>query len=342
MSEEKLFVQDKSVVVPGEVLAQGLSYLPGNGTYRVNERIIANKLGLLNMEGKVMKTIPLAGRYLPKRNDVIVGRVLDILMSGWRLEINSPYSAVLPLKDATFSYIEKGDDLTRYFELDDYIVCKITNVTSQNLVDVSCKGPGLQKLKGGRTISVGTQKVPRIIGKRGSMVGMIKMATGCKITVGQNGLVWLNGEPEMEPIAVSAIRLIEEKSHISGLTDKVKKFLEDATGKTINLDELPEVDESFMHETEDREARFSDNGDGPRYDSRERDDRRGSFSSSRGPPRNGGGFRRYDDRGSSRGPRTDSPRPRFSRRDENQSSDGQNSDSERSSSENQDSGSSQE
>jgi exosome complex component RRP4 len=312
--EEKLFVQDKQVVVPGEVLAQGLSFLPGNGTYRSNESIIANRLGLLTMEGKVMKTIPLAGRYLPKRNDVIVGRVVDILMSGWRLDISSPYSAVLPLKDATFSYIEKGDDLTRYFELDDYIVCKITNVTSQNLIDVSCKGPGLQKLRGGRVVEVGSQKVPRIIGKRGSMVGMIKMATGCKITVGQNGVVWLNGEPDMEHIAVSALHLIEEKSHTSGLTERVKKFLEEATGKTINLDELPE--ESDGYASEERESRFSDNGDGPRYDSRERDDRRGSYGGSRGGDRRGGGgFRKFDDRPRGGGGNF-RDRPRFNRSDD--------------------------
>lgn len=235
MTEEKLLVKDKDVVVPGEVLAIGMHYLPGQGTYRLNDKILANRLGLMTIEGKVLKTIPLAGRYLPKKNDVVIGKVIDILMSGWRLEINSPYSAVLPLKDASFNYIPKGADLTRYFELEDYVVTKITNVTSQNLVDVTCKGPGLFKLKGGRIINVNTHKVPRIIGKKGSMVSMIKKATDCKIIVGQNGIAWLSGEPEMEVIAVNAIRLIEEQSHISGLTEKVKAYLEKATGRKLNI-----------------------------------------------------------------------------------------------------------
>lgn len=234
MSDGKLLVKDKDIVVPGEVLASGMSYLPGHGTYRDNDKVIANRLGLLNIDGKVLKTVPLAGRYMPKRNDVIIGKVIDILMSGWRLEINSPYSAVLPLKDASFNYIAKGADLTRYFELDDYVVVKITNVTSQNLVDVTCKGPGLHKLKGGRIIHVNTHKVPRIIGKKGSMVSLVKKATDCKVTVGQNGIAWISGDPEMEVITVNAIKMIEEQSHVSGLTEKVESYLEKSTGKKID------------------------------------------------------------------------------------------------------------
>ena len=236
MTDGKLLVKDKDIVVPGDVLVTGLGYLPGQGTYRDNDKIIANRLGLLTVDGKVLKTVPLAGRYMPKRNDVIIGKVIDILMSGWRLEFGSPYSAVLPLKDASFNYIAKGADLTRYFELDDYVVVKITSVTSQNLVDVTCKGPGLHKLRGGRIIQANTHKVPRIIGKKGSMVSLIKRATGCKVIVGQNGIAWISGEPEMEVIAVNAIKMIEEQAHVSGLTDKIQAFLEKATGKKIETE----------------------------------------------------------------------------------------------------------
>jgi exosome complex component RRP4 len=185
------------------------------------------------------------------RYDTVIGKVIDILMSGWRLEINSPYSAVLPLKDASFNYIPKGADLTRYFELDDWVVTKITNVTSQNLVDVTCKGPGLFKLKGGRIILVNTNKVPRIIGKKGSMVSMIKKATDCKVIVGQNGVAWISGEPSMEVITVNAIKMIEEHSHTSGLTDKVQQYLEQATGRKIEMTAEPaEIGEEVKGEEE--------------------------------------------------------------------------------------------
>ncbi len=229
-----ILVQDKEVVVPGDTLAEGMGYIPGYGSYRQATKIIASRLGLVNVEGKVLKIIPVSGKYLPKRNDIVIGKVIDILMMGWRVEINSPYQAMLSSKE-TPEFIEKNEDLTRYFNLDEYLVAKITNVTSQNLVDLSVRDQGLRKLKGGRIIYVNTHKVPRIIGKKGSMVTMIKQATGCRIIVGQNGLIWVDGEPAKENIAVETIMKIESESHYSGLTERIKTFLEEKTGVKLDM-----------------------------------------------------------------------------------------------------------
>ena len=110
------------------------------------------------------------------------------------------------------------------------------NVTSKKLIDVSAKGPGLHKLQGGRIIKVNCNKVPRVIGKQGSMVSMIKQATDTKITVGQNGLIWMNGnDQKLEVIAVKANNKIEAEAHLAGLTEKVKEFSEQETGKKIEL-----------------------------------------------------------------------------------------------------------
>lgn len=224
MSE--LMVKDKDIVTPGEILADGMDFIPTYGTFREGEHIIASRLGVVHIDGRVIKLIPLSGKYLPKRGDVIIGKVIDIMMSGWRVELNSAYSAMLPLKDATSSFIAKGDDLTKIFNFGDYLVTQITNVTSQNLVDLTMKGPGLRKLSPGRIIKVAPNKVPRIIGKQGSMVSMIKQATTCQIIIGQNGVVWIEGTPENEAIAVATIRKIEAESHMSGLTDRIKEYLE--------------------------------------------------------------------------------------------------------------------
>lgn len=224
----KLLVKDKTVVVPGDNLAEGMDYLPGFGTYRLGEQIIAARLGIVTMDGRAVKIIPLAGSYIPKTHDVVVGKVIDVTFSGWRLEINSAYSAMLMMKDGSSDYIQRGADLTHYYALGDYLVCKITNVTSQKLVDLTMKGPGLKKLSGGRLIKVNTNKVPRVIGKQGSMVSMIKQVTNCRIVVGQNGLIWLQGNPEDEVLAIQTIKKIEKESHMHGLTDRIKAYLEEA------------------------------------------------------------------------------------------------------------------
>ena len=231
----ELLIKEREVVVPGQVLATGMEFLPSHGTYRKDEQILANRVGVAVIDGKVIRTIPLSGKYLPKRNDVIIGKVIDIISMGWRVEFNSPYSGLVPIRDGTFEFVPKGADLSQYYDIGDYFVGKITNVSGQNLVDISIKGQGLHKLRGGRIIKVNTNKVPRIIGKKGSMVSMIKQATDCKITVGQNGWVWISGEPAAENIAVLAIGKIEDESHIPGLTDRIKTFLEEKTGKSVDV-----------------------------------------------------------------------------------------------------------
>ncbi len=223
MSEIK--IKEKEISVPGETLAVGMDVLPGMGTYRAADKIMAGRLGLASIDGRTIKLIPLSGRYTPRRGDTIICKVIDVGFSGWRLETNSAYSAMLSMKDGTSDFVQRGADLTQYFDLGEYIVCQIFNVTSQKLIDVTMKGPGLRKLKGGRIIEVDSNKVPRIIGKQGSMVSMIKQETKCNITVGQNGLIWLDGEPEQELKAIQTIRKIEKESHLSGLTDKIKEYL---------------------------------------------------------------------------------------------------------------------
>lgn len=250
----KILIKEREVVVPGQVLAEGMEYLPSHGTYRLNDKILANKLGVAFIDGKVIKTIPLAGNYIPKRNDVIIGKVTDVISMGWRVSFNSPYGGLIPIRDGTFEFVPRGADLTRYFDIGDYFVGKITNVTSQYLVDVSVKGQGLYKLQDGRFVEVNTHKVPRIIGKKGSMVSMIKSATDVKVSVGQNGLIWLSGEPKMENIAVAAIKMIEKESHISGLTNRVKVFLEKETGKKVS-DKIEESADDSQDDNNTKEDR---------------------------------------------------------------------------------------
>ncbi len=238
-----ILVEDKNVVVPGEVIAEGMDYLPAAGTFREGEKIIASRLGLVSVDGRLIRLIPLSGKYLPKKGDTIIGQVIDVTFSGWRLEINSAYTAMLSVKDATSAFINRGADLTKFFTFGDFVAAKIYNVTSQNLVDLTMKGPGLRKLGEGRMIHVNPNKVPRIIGKQGSMVMMLKDATKCQIVVGQNGVIWISGQPEDEIKAVEAIRKIEAESHMPGLTERIKDHLGITDMPQANNNEMSDQNE---------------------------------------------------------------------------------------------------
>ncbi len=219
-----LFVNTKDIVAPGEALADGMDYLPGAFTYRQGKKILAKRLGLVNVEGRAIKLIPLSGRYLPKVGDTIIVEVFDITMSGWLVRTNSAYHAMLSTKDIS-RFVRRDEDLTNYFDIGDCLRVKIVKVTSQNLVDVSMKEPGLTKLSGGKIIKVNPHKVPRIIGKQGSMVSLIKDKTNCLISVGQNGVVWIKGKPDEELLAINAVKKIEAEAHLEGLTEKMTQFL---------------------------------------------------------------------------------------------------------------------
>jgi len=140
---------------------------------------------------------------------------------------------MLNIKDSTTRYVRRDEDLSKIMGIGDYVVVKITKVTSQKLIDLTMKEPGLRKITGGRIIKINSQKVPRVIGKEGSMVSLIKNKTRCEISIGQNGLVWVKGTPENELLAEKAVHLVAEKSHLSGLTDKVNEFLIKSTENKV-------------------------------------------------------------------------------------------------------------
>ena len=222
----KLLVNEKDIAVPGEDLAEGMDYLPALGTYRDKEAIVASYFVFVSISGRLVKVIPLSGRYNPRRDDIVIGMVADMTFSNWFVDVDYATEAVLSSKE-TGEYVQRGTDLSQIYGIGDYIIARVMGVSKQKAIDLSMRGPGLRKITNGRIIKVDSVKVPRIIGKEGSMISLIKEKTGCRIMVGQNGKIWIQGDDiKKERVAVTAINMINEKPHINGLTDKIKEFLE--------------------------------------------------------------------------------------------------------------------
>lgn len=222
--KSKILKKDKELTVPGEIVAQGLDYLPGQGTYRKGEDVISKVLGIVKTKNSVITIIPLAGVYIPRENDKIIGQIEEVENTSWRVGINSSYRGFLNLSNAVGEYVDtKKTDLTYYYDTGDLIYCKVLDVkrgggTALTMLDRICR-----KLKEGKVVNITPSKVPRLIGKRGSMIEKIKEGSGCRIIVGQNGLVWIKGEKE--GLATKAIEVIERESHKEGLTDKIEKMM---------------------------------------------------------------------------------------------------------------------
>jgi len=241
-----ILVKDKDLVVPGEVLAED-DFLAGRGTFREENKICSSVVGLVSIRNKKISVIPLQSKYIPKRGDVVIGEINDIRFSMWGLDINSPYSGLLPASEV---FGKEKRELEKVFDVGDVLFLRVIDVDEVKKVKLGLKGRGLGKFKGGILIYITPTKVPRLIGKKGSMINMIKDKTHCDIVVGQNGVVWVKGKPEMERIAEKVIKMIEEQAHTSGLTDRVRDLLAELTGEKVEDEDIDETFESEETEGE--------------------------------------------------------------------------------------------
>ena len=218
----------REIVVPGDLLAIS-SKKAGPGTYSEGGKIFAAQLGIKSVRPDSISVVPLSGQYIPMRGDLVIGKVIDVGPSNWLIDINSPYPAPLHVNEVPWR-VEFGET-SKFMSVGDVLLLKVEGVDEVKRISVSMQDHGLRKLTGGMVMEVSPSKVPRVIGKNGSMIQMLKNLTGCRIYVGQNGRIWIDGELDHILKAVKAVRMIEEEAHNLGLTERVKRFLESGTDK---------------------------------------------------------------------------------------------------------------
>ncbi len=216
---------DRKVVIPGEIIAEGEDLLPGEHTEKTDGKIVSLRYGLAEEQNSLIKVIPLSGVYGPRRGNVVIGKVENIVNNGWLVDIGSADSAFLSIMEVP-RYVNK-DAMEEVFKIDEILIAKIWSIGKRG-IDLSIKSRGFGKIKDGVIFSINPNKVPRIIGKEGSMIKLIKDQTGCEIDVAQNGYVWVKGPTiDAEIFAKEAINFVAERSFMHGLTDEVTKWFEE-------------------------------------------------------------------------------------------------------------------
>ncbi len=246
----RIFVKPRELVVPGTLLAQG-PFKNGRGTFREGNRIYSTVIGLVEIRGDLIRVIPLEGPYIPEVGDNVLGKIVDVRFSNWTVDIGAPYQANLRVQDAVEERIDLlKTDLRRIFDIGDIIYAKVKAFNEVNQIDLTTKGMPFKggPLRGGQLVTITPSKVPRVIGKGGSMINMIKKLTRTRIIVGQNGWVWVSGKnDELEKLAVEAILKVDRESHTQGLTDRVKEFLlsrlRDLKERGV-IEEIPQLEEN--------------------------------------------------------------------------------------------------
>lgn len=245
----RVFVQNRELVVPGTLLAQG-PFKNGRGTFKEGNRIYSTVVGLVDIRNDFIRVIPLEGPYIPEVGDNVIGKIVDVKFSSWAVDIGAPYQATLRIQDAVEEKIDLlKTDLRKIFDIGDIIYAKVKAFNEVNQIDLTTKGMPFSggPLRGGQIVKITPSKVPRLIGKGGSMINLIKKMTQTRIIVGQNGWVWVSGrKEELERVAIEAIIKVDRESHIQGLTDRVKELLltrlKELKDQGI-VEEIPQIEE---------------------------------------------------------------------------------------------------
>jgi exosome complex component RRP4 len=196
---------------------------PGPGTYRVGGKVYASQLGLLSPRPPVLQVVPLSGRYVPKPGDQVVGTVTDVQSTFWLLDIGAPRWAPLHMTGTPWK-VDVGET-ERYLRVGDAVVVRVENLDATGRIGVTMLGDELGKLEGGTIVRIAPARVPRLVGRNGSMIATITRHTAAEVAIGQNGRVWIGGSPEAIRRVRDVLRMIEENGPRSGLTDRVERFL---------------------------------------------------------------------------------------------------------------------
>ena len=211
---------NRKLVLPGDLVSTN-PRTAGYGTFVENGKVYAKIMGLLDKTDTTVRIIPLKGRYIPSPGDVVIGIVREVLSNGWNIDINSPYSAFLPTSEKE----TRGRKTNDILDLDDAIIAKVIAIDPKMKVTLTMRDKVCRPIRFGRIVAINPTRVPRVIGKKGSMIKLLKNELGVQIIVGQNGLIWLSGDRRKVDIVEEAIYKIEREAHTEGLTDRITEFI---------------------------------------------------------------------------------------------------------------------
>jgi exosome complex component RRP4 len=216
---------ERKQVIPGDVIARG-NYRYGSYVEKRGDEYVALRVGLAEVSPEGIKLNPLTGPYLPRPEDQVIGKVVDINGFGWVVDINSCFEGFLP---ASFvfgrDFSPATHDLSSKFKIGDVIGARIESFDRSRDPQLSIRGEGYGKIPRGEITKISPTKVPRLIGRRGSMINLISERTGCDVQVGQNGVIVVVGPPEGIVKTANVIKMIEQEAHAANLMSKVEEYL---------------------------------------------------------------------------------------------------------------------
>lgn len=217
--------ENRDLVIPGDVLYEG-KMRTGDNTYRSQGKVYATRIGLVDYRRGMVSVIALRAGYHPIVGDLILGEIVDIALGRWNVNIDAPTLAILNVPDAIDAPFSSDIVMPEILDVGETIIAKVVDFDRRRTPILSILGRDLGKVEKGFIIRITPPKIPRLIGKKGSMVNMILKETGCRIVIGQNGRILVHGNTyTQEEIVVNVIEKIDREAHTTGLTNRIQAHI---------------------------------------------------------------------------------------------------------------------
>jgi exosome complex component RRP4 len=200
----------RKLVIPGEVLAGKPLRL--DHTIVEDGKTCATVIGMF--DDQTSGFIPLEGLWYPQPGEKVIGIVEEARLNTDNIALNAPFKGLI-ISKFTEGNLVNGD----------IVEATVKDLDKTGTIVLVRPRP----LYGGKVLAIKPSKVPRLLGKNDTMINQIVNATKSSISIGMNGLVWIKGGNS--DLATDAILKIQEEAHVSGLTERIAKMLQERANK---------------------------------------------------------------------------------------------------------------
>lgn len=211
------------IVMPGDVMSSSADMRPGKGVFRDGDLLKSSMMGMVAIKGRTASVLPLHDRYIPKPGDQVIGMVVDLGPDHWIVDVNSTRPLPLHVGDTPWN-VGFGHS-SSYLDVGDVVHLRADRDRGASQMKLVMKGPALRKLNQGYLLSINVSKVIRLVGRDMEMINLIRRATSCRIVVGQNGMIWIEGTPEGVSMVERAVSLIDRYPPSRPLNGKIRELL---------------------------------------------------------------------------------------------------------------------
>ena len=241
--------------------------------------------GTIQKTNKLLSVRPLRARYTPEIGDLVVGRIIEVQLKRWRVDVAGPLLASLPLSAINLpgGILRKRtstDELQirTFFSEGDLLVAEVQSIHGDGSASLHTRSLKYGKLRNGLFLSISGMGGGAGVVRARRQVWTVDTGLGGKVDVilGVNGYVWIAKHTTVEGDGVAITRMeeavgesmyscqnehigVETRREISRLSGCIRALVEagaPVNEETIGLAYAEAIEGGIMDEGEDSEGDY--------------------------------------------------------------------------------------